>query len=95
MSASLYVYYRVNDDSRAQRLRQWRALAAALAAHQPRRQCRRDDADTWMEIYPDVSSDFAPAYHAVLAALDPDGDWRASRHEEWFIDTDDSPAVPG
>lgn len=42
-----------------------------------------------------ISADFAPAYHAVLAALDPDGDWRASRHEEWFIDTDNSPAVPG
>ena len=50
------------------------------------RQCRRDDADTRWKFHPDVSADFAPAYHAALAALDLDGDWRASRHEEWFID---------
>lgn len=46
MNTSLYVYYRVNDDSRAQRQQSNSALAAALAAHQPRRPCRRDDADT-------------------------------------------------
>ena len=48
-----------------------RAGGGVIGRHQPRRQCRRDDADTWMEIYPDVSADFAPAYHAALAALDP------------------------
>ena len=87
---SLYVYYRVSPEQHAQRLAQWQALNRALAERggpTGQRQQRRDDASTWMEVYPDLPAGFEAAYRQALAAVDGDGQWQACRHEEWFVDS--------
>ncbi|WP_047248721.1 DUF4936 family protein [Chromobacterium subtsugae] len=84
MKPTLYCYFKVGAD-RGALLEQLRALHAELAAAgwpgQLLRRC--DDADTWMEVYPDIDD-----RDAFLAA------WLAARrrhrleslaaHQEWF-----------
>ena len=84
MKPTLYCYFQVGSDRGARRER-LRALQEELAAAgwpgQLLRRC--DDADTWMEVYPDIDD-----RGAFLAA------WQAARrqhglddiaaHQEWF-----------
>ncbi len=91
MSADVFIYYRVQADSRAALLPQVKAMQAELAnqfALSPglkRRADVQDDIQTWMEVYTGAPAGFAAVVEQAarrygLAAL-IDG----ARHVETFV----------
>jgi hypothetical protein len=99
MHCSLYIYYRVNGN-----FLPFRQASARLMAdvHEKlhingRLLQRRDDAQTWMEIYEPVS-DAAALQQLLAEGVAGDPCWQGvSRHEEWFVplaDTVCQPAEP-
>lgn len=89
MRPSLYVYYKLTDQPRATLAEVVRALQAELsqsAGVHARLMQRRDDANTWMEVYEDIAD--AAVFNAVLlAALKRHGFDRfgLARYDEWFV----------
>ena len=88
MAANLYVYYRVAGNFLPNRQLAADLLAevARLTGVQGRLLQRRDDADTWMEIYEGIPD--SDAFSQQLAtALARDARWNTLiRKQEWFIE---------
>lgn len=90
MAAALYIYYRVQDN-----ILPIRQQASSLLAEiektsgiKGRLLRRRDDAQTWMEVYEAVA-DSAALQQALQAALAARPLLAAlARHEEWFVPLD-------
>ncbi len=87
MAAALYVYYRVQDNILPirQQIASLMAETEKTTGIKGRLLQRRDDAQTWMEVYEPVADadalqqalQDALATRPLLAAL--------ARHEEWFV----------
>ncbi|MDC7714234.1 DUF4936 family protein [Vogesella sp. LYT5W] len=87
MAAALYVYYRVQDNILPirQQIASLMAEIEKTTGIKGRLLQRRDDAQTWMEVYEPVADadalqqvlQDALATRPLLAAL--------ARHEEWFV----------
>ena len=87
MAAALYVYYRVQDNILPIR-QQTETLLAEIektTGIKGRLLRRRDDAQTWMEVYEPVADAGAlqQALHDALAARPLLA--ALARHEEWFV----------
>ena len=87
MAAALYIYYRVQDNILPIR-QQVASLLAEIeksSGIKGRLLQRRDDAQTWMEVYEPVA-DADALQQALQRALTTQPLLAAlSRHEEWFV----------
>ncbi|MCQ4144886.1 DUF4936 family protein [Vogesella sp. AC12] len=87
MAAALYIYYRVQDNILPIR-QQAETLLAEIEKTtniKSRLLQRRDDAQTWMEVYEPVA-DTAALQQALQGALAARPLLAAlARHEEWFV----------
>lgn len=87
MAAALYIYYRVQDNILPIR-QQAETLLAEIektTGIKGRLLQRRDDAQTWMEVYEPVA-DTAALQQALQGALATRPLLAAlARHEEWFV----------
>lgn len=86
---TLYVYFKLDKQPRvevAQVLSVVQAELAASSGVSTRMMRRRDDADTWMEVYEGIAD--AEAFSAALRAGLAQHGWDRfgmARHEEWFV----------
>ncbi|MDC7708882.1 DUF4936 family protein [Vogesella indigofera] len=87
MAAALYIYYRVQDNILPIRQQTETLLAEIekMTGIKGRLLQRRDDAQTWMEVYEAVA-DSSALQQALQRALTTRPLLAAlSRHEEWFV----------
>ncbi len=88
MSASLYIYYRIDGNflSFEQSARKIMAQIESELDIKGRLLQRRDDAQTWMEIYEPVT-DPAALTQALARAVAADASWQGvMRHAECFME---------
>jgi hypothetical protein len=89
MHQNLYVYFKLAEQPRAELIAALQAMQGELAAQtgvRARLMRRRDDIDTWMEVYEGIAD--ATAFSALLqAGLGKFGldSYALARHEEWFV----------
>ena len=90
----LYVYYHVPVANAAALLLKVQAMQQSLSAQfsmqtgLKRRPELSNDCQTWMEVYPDVSGDFADALGDAVAAHALPALISGERHTEIFVDID-------
>jgi len=88
----LYVYYKVREIDAAVLAPRVRALQADLAARHgvacalKRRPGTREGLQTWMEVYPGVTEDFAAPLQAAFDEAGLDALIAGPRHAEVFMD---------
>lgn len=90
MQQNLYVYFKLDGQPQGEIERALKALQAELRVQFPgitaQLMRRRDDAQTWMEVYEGINN--AAAFgNALHAGLTTHGLARygLARHEEWFV----------
>lgn len=90
MKQNLYVYFKLNGQPSSEVKRALIALQGELRARfdgvHIELMRRRDDADTWMEVYEGISdaNAFSNALHVGLNTYGV-ARFRLARHEEWFV----------
>jgi len=93
MRQNLYVYFKLDGQPRTEIQRALTALHDELRARFDGVHIellrRRDDADTWMEVYAGIrdASAFSNALHVGLSTCGVTR-YGLSRHEEWFVPLD-------
>jgi hypothetical protein len=86
---TLYVYFKLDEQPRVEVVQMLSIIQTELAAScgvSTRLMRRRDDADTWMEVYEGIAD--AEAFSAALQAGLQEHGWARfglARHEEWFV----------